>query len=117
MHNAIRLTLGASLITLSAGLIPAAAQAQMAKSEVKYPYPAEVVTGFVKACSASATKLPPAVAQEICGCMMTRFQNQYSMAEFQKIGQALEAGKPMPKEMEQVTESCVEQTLQLLKKK
>jgi hypothetical protein len=116
MHNAIRLTLGASLITLSAGLIPLAAHGQMAKSEVKYPYPPEVVTGFVKACSTSAAKLPPAIAQQMCGCIVTGLQNQYSMTEFQKIGEALEAGKPMPKEMEQVTQVCVEQVIKSLKK-
>jgi hypothetical protein len=120
MHNAIRLTLGTSLFTvgLGIGLMPLAANAQMAKPEtaLKYPYPAEVVTGFVNACSTSTAKLPPAVAQQICGCIITDLQNQYSMAEFQKIAQSLDKGTPMPQEMEQITQACVQQTVEALKK-
>jgi hypothetical protein len=122
MHNAIRLTWGAGLLMLSAGLsgalVPLAANAEMAKSEpaLKYPYPAEVVTGFVNACSTSSAKVPPAVAQQICGCIITSLQNQYSMAEFQKIAQGLDKGTPMPQEMEQITQTCVQQTVDALKK-
>jgi hypothetical protein len=80
--------------------------------EVKYPYPAEIVSAMTEQCATSASKLPKALATKLCGCMMTGFQNRYSINEFKEIGLGLTKGKPMPKSMEEVITDCTQEALQ-----
>ncbi len=79
---------------------------------VKYPYPAQIVSAMTEQCATSASKLPKALATKLCGCMMTGFQNRYSINEFKEIGLGLTKGKPMPKSMEEVITACTQEALQ-----
>jgi hypothetical protein len=82
------------------------------QTDVKYPYPAEIVSAMTEECATSASKLPKALATKLCGCMMTGFQNRYSINEFKEIGLGLTQGKPMPKSMEEVITTCTQEALQ-----
>jgi hypothetical protein len=82
-----------------------------APDQVRYPYPAQVVTTLTDHCASSVKRLPRAMATQICRCTVTGLQNRYPMAEFKRIGQAMVAGSPMPKPMETIVAGCAQQAL------
>ena len=75
---------------------------------IRYQYPESIVDGFMTQCSQEPSDLPAPVKKQLCGCLVTEFQNKYSFESFQAIGKQVQAGQPMPGEMAAVITQCVE---------
>jgi hypothetical protein len=91
-------------------------QAQSNSAPLKYPYPDNIVSGFVSQCSSSSTRLPPEVSQQLCRCIITKAQNQFSLQDFRKMSEDVDKGQPMPAAMDQIAKVCVDEVAASLKR-
>jgi hypothetical protein len=98
--------LGSFLVTSFA--LPAQARSLIGMNHV---YPASVVQTYMAACGGTATdRVAQPLVHSICVCTIDVFQNQFSLREFRAMGQAIQAGQPVPK-MDQVMLDCARQVL------
>lgn len=56
-------------------------------------------------------KLTDELAQEVCGCTISQFQKQYSLADFRKIVQKSKTDKSAARKLAEVGEACFEKVL------
>jgi hypothetical protein len=84
-------------------------------SSTRYAYPEEEVSGFVRTCSSEPSQLPPEIKRQLCTCLVTEFQNQYSYGEFEAIGKRVQAGEAPPKALSETVDRCVEKVLKVQK--
>jgi hypothetical protein len=113
-HPIPALSFAGSLITIAVVGFQAVAVAAPTADKPKYPYPEEMVISYVDECASQASgRVPDSVMRAICTCTIEEFQNTYPMAEFKKIGEAIEKGKSkdIPLEMMKITEECVKEVL------
>ncbi|WP_353672969.1 hypothetical protein [Synechocystis sp. LKSZ1] len=56
-------------------------------------------------------KLSDDIGQEVCGCTISQFQKQYSLADFKKIVQKSKTDKSSARKLAEVGEACFEKVL------
>lgn len=104
------------MILLSCLTMTVAIEANAQQPSPTNSYPPELVESFVNTCSAEGgQEVPLATMRQICTCGIDEIQNQYTLAEFQKIDADLGAGKPMPTEMTEMIRGCVQKAVNLRK--
>jgi len=99
------------LLTVAFTLSPNQANAKETTKKTVNPYPGEVVQIFVSSCVEGGKKISPAMMKKICSCSIEGIQNQYTLSEFIKISEELDANKPMRPEMTNIVQSCAQQAL------
>ncbi len=97
--------------TLFSAFLWGAPLVQAQEIRTRYQYPEPTVDGFVTQCSQEPSDLPASVKKQLCGCLVTEFQNKYTFESFQAIGKQVQAGQPMPGEMAAVITQCVERVM------
>jgi hypothetical protein len=118
-----RKTLHSMVIFLSLGIlnlgvfVPQSTKAETTASATmsRYPYPEAVVSGFIETCRSEPSQLPPEIKRQLCTCLVSEFQNQYSYAEFEAIGKRVQSGQLPPPILGETVDRCVEKVLKLQK--
>lgn len=80
-----------------------------------YSYPEAVVSGFMGTCTSEPSQLPPEIKRQLCSCLVTEFQKQYSYDEFEAIGKAVQMGQVPPASLGETVDRCVDKVLKLQK--
>ncbi|HEY9725624.1 MAG TPA: hypothetical protein V6D50_04160 [Chroococcales cyanobacterium] len=65
-------------------------------------YPPDVVRSYITSCTAGRG---PAV-QAICACTIRKIQTKYSLEAFKKINNDIAAGRPIPRDILEMLQSC-----------
>jgi hypothetical protein len=113
---AICLSLGIlNLVIFTPQITKAEIVADLGLSAARYPYPEAVVSGFMSTCSHEPSQLPPEIKRQLCTCLVSEFQNQYSYDEFEAIGKKIQVGELPPTALGETVDRCVEKVLKLQK--
>jgi hypothetical protein len=118
-----RKTLPQMVIFLSLGILnlgvfaPQSTKAETIASSAipRYAYPEAVVSGFIETCGSEPSQLPPEIKRQLCTCLVSEFQNQYSYAEFEAIGKQVQSGQIPPPALGETVDRCVVKVLKLQK--
>ncbi len=113
---AIFLSLGIlNLAIFTPQMTKAETEANSGLSAARYPYPEAVVSGFISTCSSEPSQIPPETKRQLCTCLVSEFQNQYSYGEFEAIGKSVQSGQVPPTALDETVDRCVEKVLKLQK--
>jgi hypothetical protein len=72
-------------------------------------YPTEIVSGFVRTCTTSATeqtRIPETMARSACQCMIWQLQDRYTLEDFATLSQRVSQDRQAEKEVVQIITAC-----------
>jgi len=86
---------------------------ETSKNESENQYPAEFVQGYNQECIQTSIEegLAEIEAKRLCDCTIAEFEQQYNLAEFQKLTAASTSDKEAETALIEVGQFCFEQIL------